>query len=267
MTCSICSSETRPYCTTKVLGKYNVQYYRCSRCQFIFTEHPYWLEEAYSSAITRLDIGLVQRNQLMTPVVKAVINKWLDPAGRFIDYGGGYGMLVRMMRDQGFNYYRQDIHCENLYANSFDVADVPPFKAELLTAFEVFEHLVDPVAELEKMVALSDTILFSTTVQPTTDVAPEYWWYFTPETGQHVSLYSRASLKALADRFGMNYCWNEQEVHLFSRKNINDRMFKLVTHPRLCHWYNSLVHERPSLLDKDFSKIKNQIKEESESID
>ena len=260
MVCKICESTTSPYCSAKLLGKYDVQYYRCDRCQFIFTEPPYWLDEAYNSAITQLDIGLVQRNQLMAPIVKAITNKWFDPQAKFIDYGGGYGMLVRMMRDQGFDFYRQDIHCENLYAQSFEVTDIPPFRAELLTAFEVFEHLVDPVEELKKMLALSDTILFSTTVQPSADVSPESWWYFTPETGQHISLYSRASLQALADKFQLNYCWNEQNVHLFSRKNIKISLFKAITHPRLCRWYNKLIGDRQTLQEKDFLFVKNQLK-------
>ena len=261
-TCIICTAEAYPYCSAEILKTHNVQYYKCSQCEFIFTETPYWLDEAYNSAITRLDIGLIQRNQMMTPVVKAVINKWFDPNKQYVDYGGGYGMLVRMMRDQGFDFYRQDIHCTNLYAESFDVNDIPPFKAELLTAFEVFEHLVDPVLEVAKMLELSDSILFSTTVQPSANVTPESWWYFTPETGQHISLYSRSSLQFLAEKFGLYYYWNDQNVHLFSRRNVSNRMFKLITHPSLCRWYGRIATKRQSLLDKDYLEIKKQIKAE-----
>ncbi|MFD2571258.1 class I SAM-dependent methyltransferase [Spirosoma soli] len=201
----------------------------------------------------------------MVPIVQATIKKWFKQDARFIDYGGGYGMFVRMMRDSGYDFYRQDIYCQNLFAESFDIADTAPFRAELLTAFEVMEHLVNPVSELEKMLHLSDTILFSTTVQPSFDVTPETWWYFTPETGQHISLYSRASLQALADRFKLNYCWNEQNIHLFSRKVISNSKFKLITHPRLSRWYNQLTGNRSSLLNRDFLFIKNNIKSESPS--
>ena len=259
MTCSICQSAASPYFQAPILGKYNVQYFRCSNCQFIFTESPYWLDEAYNSAITRLDIGLVGRNELMTPVVKMIINKWFNPNSRFIDYGGGYGMLVRMLRDRGYDFYRQDIHCENLYAESFDTADVPPFRAELLTAFEVFEHLIDPVKELEKMLALSDNILFSTVVQPSADVSPDSWWYVAPEIGQHVSLYSRASLYKLAERLGLNYVWNEQSVHLFTRKSINNQLFKSITHPRLLRWYDIMKANRKSLLLADYKYVYSQL--------
>ena len=261
MTCPICESNASAYCSAEILGKYDVQYLRCSQCQYIFLDAPYWLEEAYGSAITKLDIGLITRNEFMVPLVKAVINKWFNPDSRFIDYGGGYGMLVRMMRDRGFDYYRQDIYCDNLYAESFDIKDVDPFKADILTAFEVFEHLVDPVAELKKMLMLSDAVLFSTEVQPFADVTPESWWYFIPETGQHVSLYSRKSLQALADQFGLYYNWNEQNIHLYSRKKISNRAFKAITHPNWMKWYNKLLGERSSLLNKDFIYIRDRLKE------
>ncbi len=261
MNCSICKSNATVYCSAKVLGKYNVKYFRCSQCQFIFTEAPYWLEEAYGSAITKLDIGLIIRNEITAPIVKTIINKWFNPSGRFIDYGGGYGMLVRMMRDRGFNFYRQDIYCDNLYAESFDIKDVAPFKAELLTAFEVFEHLADPAAELEKMLMLSDAVMFSTDIQPSDNVTPESWWYFTPETGQHISLYSRKSLQVLADRFDLYYNWDEQNFHLFSKKKISNNLFKTMTHPRWGQWYNKFIGERPSLLNTDFITIQNRLRQ------
>ncbi|PRY27411.1 methyltransferase family protein [Spirosoma oryzae] len=259
MLCKICSAESKFYLLTKVLGKYDVKYYKCSSCQHIQTEEPYWLDESYSNAITKLDIGLITRNELMTPVVKAVISKWYDPNALFIDYGGGYGMLVRMMRDRGFNFYRQDIYCDNLYAENFDITDVSPFKAELLTAFEVFEHLKNPVEEIQKMLALSDNILFTTSVQPNSNVTPESWWYFIPETGQHVALYSRDSLQYLADKFNLNYYWNEHNVHLFTNKKINSKLFRLITSPRFVRWYNKFISKREALLDKDFILIRNKL--------
>ncbi len=50
-------------------------------------------------------------------------------------------MFVRLMRDNGFDFYRSDRQCENLFAKGFEASlDVSP-SYELLTAFEVFEHL------------------------------------------------------------------------------------------------------------------------------
>lgn len=259
MICTICHATAQPRFTALVLEKYTVQYYRCSGCGFIFTESPYWLAEAYTEPITRLDVGLVYRNEQMAGVTQAVIQTWFDSRKKFIDYGGGYGMLVRMMRDRGFDFYRYDEHCDNLFANSFDLTDVPPFRAELLTAFEVLEHLPDPVAGLETMLGLSDTILFSTMTQPDADVTPATWWYVNPHAGQHVSLFSRDALQTLAGRFGLHYVGNKQHVHLLSRKPIANAVFQLITHPRLNGLVNQIRKHPPTLLQADFNKLAAQI--------
>ena len=95
----------------------------------------------------------------MTPIVLTLVRTFFPERGaRFLDYGGGYGLFVRMMRDRGFDFYRQDIHCENILADQFDLMDLPAgSKFAMLTAIEVFEHLQDPVAELGYMLQLSDT--------------------------------------------------------------------------------------------------------------
>ena len=260
MTCKICSSASKLVFTVKVLDKYDVTYFQCITCQFIFTEHPYWLDEAYAtSAITRLDIGSVRHNMLMAGVTQAVIMTWLNSRAKYIDYGGGYGMLVRHMRDRGFDFYRYDRYCQNLFANSFDLTDVPPFRAELITAFEVMEHLPNPVADIEAMLSLTDTILFSTVVQPNPDVTPATWWYFHPQGGQHIALFSRASLYALARRFGLHYCWNRQNIHLFSRKPLSQALFRMITHPRLTGVVNTIRRHPPSLLITDYNRLAAQI--------
>jgi hypothetical protein len=259
MECKICNAKAVSYFTCRVMNKYDVQYFRCTKCKFIQTEDPYWLPDAYKSAITSLDVGLVYRNEYLAPIVQTTISKWFNAQGQFIDYGGGYGLLVRMMRDRGFNFFRQDMYCKNLFAEQFDINDVPPFKASLLTAFEVFEHLTDPVKELEKMLAMSEAVMFSTEVQPLDEVSPDTWWYVAPETGQHISLYSRSSLYALADRFNLNYSWNEHNIHLFSKKNISNNAFKFYTHPSVSFWYNKLFVKMPSLIPTDLDFIKAQI--------
>ena len=57
MQCKVCGKPTAPLFKKLVLRKYDVQYHQCPSCGFIQTEEPYWLEEAYSSAISDLDLG------------------------------------------------------------------------------------------------------------------------------------------------------------------------------------------------------------------
>jgi hypothetical protein len=209
-----------------VLEKHQVQYYVCSHCGFVQTEEPYWLEEAYSEAITRADIGLVGRNVLGSEQVKLLILAFFNDRGKFLDYGGGYGMFVRLMRDAGLNFYLYDQYCENLFAKGFEVDGPGDGSFELVTAFEVFEHLVDPIKEIDRMREFSPSILFSTNLVTSPPPPLGQWWYYVVEHGQHVSLYTKRSLQVLAERFGMNLCSDGLTLHLLTPRGISQRAFR-----------------------------------------
>ncbi|MCK7523618.1 MAG: hypothetical protein MZV64_41270 [Ignavibacteriales bacterium] len=59
------------------------------------------------------------------------------------------------MRDVGYDFYWHDPYTQNLFANGFeDRFEIQFQDLNCLTAFEVFEHLVNPKEELEKMLAI-----------------------------------------------------------------------------------------------------------------
>ena len=149
-TCKVCDSVSRPFDNARVLGRHDVRYYRCDTCGFVQTEHPYWLDEAYGTALIAADVGVAQRNIELAAVTQAVVQQFFRADGRFLDYGGGYGLFVRLMRDRGFDFRWHDRYAQNLLSRGFEAeADADGF--ELVTAFEVLEHLVDPVPEVAGM--------------------------------------------------------------------------------------------------------------------
>lgn len=255
--CKICDSNTVSIFAANILNKYPVQYLQCENCNFVQPEDIFWLNEAYEDAITKQDIGLLYRNRIILPLLKSLIKLFFNKKKNFIDYGAGYGVLVRTMRDYGYNMYRHDKYCINLFAEGFDHID-DNNRFELLTAFEVFEHLVDPVNEVEKMLKLSDNIFFSTEVQPSKNITPNNWWYVMPETGQHVALYSITSLKNLAERHNLNFYTNGKNLHLFTKKKINNFIFRLVTIHKLSIIIDLLLKDNPSLLSADYNAIKSK---------
>jgi hypothetical protein len=217
MKSKITGGETKLLFKKKVLSQYEVSYFQCVDTGFIQTEEPYWLNKAYSSAISSLDCGLVMRNTMLTSRASKLIYEEFNPKAKFIDYGGGYGLFVRMMRDAGFDFYLQDLYAPNLFAQYFDAKDLKEVSNfEMLTAFEVFEHLVDPLPEIEKMLSFSKNILFSTEIIPTQKEEIEKWWYFVPEAGQHISLYTIDSLKFIARKFNLHFYSNQKGLHLFT---------------------------------------------------
>lgn len=173
--CKICNCILLPFGSAPLIEKYDVLYFQCSNCGFVQTEHPYWLEEVYTDAINDSDIGLVGRNLTQLQITRALLTLFFQCDGSFVDYGGGYGLFVRLMRDKGFDFYRYDTFCENLFAKSFDTVFPSNPSYELVTAFEVFEHLVDPLSEIEKMLQFSPNIFFSTGLLPPTNPKPGEW--------------------------------------------------------------------------------------------
>jgi 2-polyprenyl-3-methyl-5-hydroxy-6-metoxy-1,4-benzoquinol methylase len=140
MNCKICASSSTFFANAKLLNKYDVDYFKCTDCGFVQTEDPYWLAEAYSEAIAGSDIGLVTRNMNLSACAQLLIEQYFNSDGKFLDYGGGYGLFVRLMRDAGFNFYWSDKFCKNLFAQGFE--DNGKSEYELVTAFELLEHLV-----------------------------------------------------------------------------------------------------------------------------
>ncbi|MGB0430384.1 MAG: class I SAM-dependent methyltransferase [Bacteroidia bacterium] len=263
MNCKICGAESSHLFKGEILNKYEIDYFQCTNCEFIQTEKVYWLEEAYSSAITDLDLGYITRNLMFGEIVGRIIKSWFNSKGKFIDYGGGYGMFVRLMRDRGFNYYRQDIYCENTFANHFDIEDLEQKTGfEILSAFEVFEHLDDPMAEMEMMLSYSDSIIFSTELQPKKDFKSQKdWWYFAPYGGQHIALYSYKSLEHMAKHFGLNLYSNKKGLHLLTKKKFGTNPVKLVS--RFYYIYNKLFSRfffnKNSFLPKDSDHLRKTL--------
>lgn len=257
MRCKICSGVASQFDEGLLLGKHSVAYFVCSDCGFVFTETPYWLDEAYSEVISSKDIGLIGRNREMTYYTKSIIQSFFNPNGTFLDYGGGYGVFVRMMRDEGFDFYRYDPMCQNLFAVGLDLTDAPIQVFEAVTAFEVLEHLVDPLAEIEKMLAFSKTLIFSTMLVSTPPMPVKSWWYYGVEHGQHVALYTVKALQRMARRFSLNFYTNYSNLHILTQESLPAWRVKAIFHPNpLFRMWVNLRRQRPSLLLQDVERLK-----------
>ncbi|HAZ44494.1 MAG TPA: glycosyl transferase group 1 [Cyanobacteria bacterium UBA11369] len=253
MKCKICESESINFANATVLNKHAVDYFQCQNCGFVQTEEPYWLQEAYSNAIASSDVGLVFRNTMFSKISSNIIFTLFDSAGKFLDYGGGYGLFVRQMRDLGFDFYWLDKFCENIFAKGFEAGEDGEY--ELVTAFELFEHFVNPIEEIEKVLKFSNSILFSTDLLPESNPKPDEWWYYSLQEGQHVSLYTSKAISIVAERFGLNFYSNGSNLHLLTAKNISPILFESLTYcepPEL---------KKPSLLERDYLQATGKINE------
>jgi len=240
--CKVCGSDSHNFANAEVLNKHQVKYFCCSNCGFVQTETPYWLEEAYSEAIASSDVDLVFRNKMFSNITSKLIFNFFDHQAKFIDYGGGYGLFVRLMRDVGFDFYWLDKFCDNIFAKGFEVIESENHQFEVLTAFEIFEHLIDPIVDIQEIFKHSKNILFSTELLPNTGYHPNEWWYYALTTGQHISFYTLKALTIIADRFNLNLYSNGSSLHLLTEKALPDDLFELLARDELTINKASLLH-------------------------
>jgi len=215
--CRICQNTESRYLFQGKLLNHSVKYYECDICGYVQTENPYWLDEAYDSAINDNDTGIMLRNQISS---KRATNlcALLNIRNNFIlDFAGGYGIFTRLMRDIGFNVLWQDKYCINLLAKGFSYAGQ---NVKLLTAFEVFEHLENPIKTLDEMFDISPNIFFSTLLIPEPTPKIEDWWYYGQNHGQHIGFFRQKTLKYLAKKYNKNLYSYNSEIHLFSETKI-----------------------------------------------
>ncbi len=203
ISCRVCAGLATPAFHAEVLGRHTVRYFHCPSCGFLETEEPHWLAEAYSEAITLQDTGLVQRNLAFADEVAVLLYFFFDRHGKFVDYGGGTGLFTRLMRDIGFDFRTYDPHTRNVHARGFEAR--PEERGfELVTSFESFEHFVRPPEELEKMLAMSRNLVFSTELLSSPPPRPADWWYYGLAHGQHIAFYERRTLEYLARCHGLS---------------------------------------------------------------
>lgn len=229
MSTKICPIDNHPMkyvFTSKVLSKYDVSYFQCSHCQLLQTEKTYWLEEAYGSAYSITDTGVLARCLHNRRRLEPILELLFKCNGLFVDVGGGSGVLARLMRDIGIDFYTSDKYSENIFARSFDAPS--PCTASALTAFEILEHLEDPREFLADIFELysCDTLIFSTTTF--SQVPPLSWPYYDFPNGQHISFYHKSSLEQLAESVGCYYLHLFSDIHLISNLRLGFLKKKMI---------------------------------------
>ncbi len=258
--CKICSSPMNPAFTTIVLGKYEGTFYYCHKCGFLCTHEPYWLEESYSFAIASTDTGLLSRNVAVAGRMAVLLYVFLCERGngRYLDIAGGYGLLTRLMRDFGFDFYWSDKYCQNLVARGFEYSsDLGGCRA--ITAIEVLEHVEDPFKFIKDAMEIgqTDTLIFTTELFEGNPPAPDQWWYYSFETGQHISFFKRSTLEILAINLGLHFATNGW-LHIFSRKKINRFLFCICTGKLAALMYPLVRRHLGSLLMDDHNFLVRQ---------
>lgn len=223
--CRVCGNATTPLWQGVILDL-NVQYYQCNICDYVQTEQPYWLSRAYAEAVNGSDTGIMARNLLNAKIVLATLLALGKLDDKVVDFAGGYGILVRLLRDYGIDAVWSDQFCKNLLARGFEHQGE---SAGLVASFEAFEHFVEPSKELDRMLAIAPNVLFSTDIIPSPSPAHNAWWYYGKEHGQHIGFFRIKTLEKLAQDRGKFLLSNGTSYHLITSQPINPQIWKILT--------------------------------------
>lgn len=261
MNCKLCGGSGEPFGELVVLGRHRAQYQRCRTCGYVAVENPHWLDEAYADrAIAALDTGIVMRNLWLADAVDALLRWRFRSVRTALDYGGGTGLFVRLMRDRGHDFRWTDPHCENLFARAFE--DDGSATCDLVTCFEVAEHLVDPLPTFRQLTERAPILIFSTELLPPHSPRPGEWHYYAPESGHHVGFYTAASLQALANKLGRHFASDGRMLHAFTAEPLDPRWLRIVTKQRRARRLLQLAGKRTPLTWSDAERLRQQLRTE-----
>lgn len=196
-----------------------VYYHLCPSCGFCFApQFAQWSlvdfeRKIYNDSYVEVDPDYVEMRPRASAQHLIAMFGNRPPRLRHLDYGGGQGLLSRILVDAGW----QSKSFDPLVDRKIAVESLGRF--DLISAFEVFEHVPDVqqlMATLTSLLEPNGIVMFSTLLSDG-NLAPHRridWWYASPRNG-HISLFSRASLILLCQQAGFHFGSFSDGFHLF----------------------------------------------------
>lgn len=253
--CRVCGATSAADHPVRIRGR-EVELYRCSACDLLFFPDPDWLDEAYADPISEVDIGLPARCLNVARVSEALVRGERLGDLPALDYGGGYGLMTRFVRDRGIDMRTYDPYAKNLFAQGYEGS--PDGQYGLIALVEVLEHLTDPLEVVTELARHAQLLLVSTILVPPGLRNLRDWWYLLPDLGQHITFYSEQSMRELGRRAGLQLTTNHDGVHVFHRRPLS-RLSRLVVRDiRLSPTLGTLLRHRDravSLRERDGAEV------------
>ena len=199
-----------------------VYYAICGNCGFCFApELMAWGPEKFKERIYNDEYVLVDPDYISVRPLDRVkyLTSLFGERTHFIkhlDYGGGNGLLAKLLRQSNW----QSVSYDPFVDRTVGIEQLGKF--DLITAFEIFEHVPDVqelMSKLHSLLSPNGLVLFSTLLSDG-NIRPNQrinWWYASPRNG-HISLFSKNSLAILAQNNGLNFANLSKLMHVFFTK-------------------------------------------------
>lgn len=211
--CKVCSSEK----LSKLGEKYPVDLYRCDECGLVmFSTEP--TEDILKSHYENYPVS-----GIVSPITKSRYEELLDllepfrKTGRILDIGCGEGFFLESAKKRGWDVHGTEFSsvyipiCKakgiSMEYGRLDISNYPEGSFDVITWFEVIEHINRPNEELEKfrhLVRVGGAVYLTT---PNIDslsrkiLGPKWTAITFPD---HLCYYSPTSIRFLFKRHGFS---------------------------------------------------------------
>lgn len=229
--CRVCQNHSKQVFEKFLYWGELIPYFACEVCGHLQTSPPTWLPQAYQTAYGQEDVGMADRCFWSAHTAVAFAYRTnIGPKESCLDWGTGSGLFVRFSRNAGLNCYGYEPLGDPAFARPFICQQENLLRPwSLITAFEVVEHFANPTEEFGRIFKLCpDAILLSTLLYK--DQGPD-WWYLVGN-GQHVAIYTEASLRHLGQQHGYHFVSDGTELHLFSKKKHSSSLLQKIRKKR-----------------------------------
>lgn len=193
-----------------------ITYFTCRDCRFswapwLCAKDPAWFaEHIYNADYHKFDPEYDGQRAARQAQNIIYAYNWARKQIRHLDFGSGGGQLTERLTKAGFDSTAYDpfVHLE-----------APAGRFNLITCFEVLEHVPDPDRLMRHLASyLDDTgVLIASTLLTDGQGNLRDWWYAAPRNG-HIALYSGQALGQLAVKHGLQARISSEGTHSFFRK-------------------------------------------------
>lgn len=225
MKCIICNIPMDKY-----LHKNGYWIYRCSKCHLCETdlkkEYSMFVKEFYSQGYYE---GDPTRSAYVSydadkPLIVRNMKKFLSfiqarkPAGKLLDVGCAFGYFVELALSKGYDAYGFDpstfaaseaaklVGSSRIKEGTIQSVSYPKQSFDVITLFDVFEHLQDPLNDMKKLVTYlkEDGIMLIATGDTQSTAAKLFkrrWTFYIPP--QHIFFFHRNNVRELLKLAGL----------------------------------------------------------------
>lgn len=103
-------------------------------------------------------------------------------------------------------------------------------------------------------------MVISTELLPKNADALDDWWYYAPESGQHIGFFTRATLAVVAEHLGLRLSSNGRNLHVLAARKVSSALLQALRKPSRARWLapagtgRSLAHHDAALLQSRLRK-------------